>query len=105
MQTAILSLLLAAGQPDGPPVVLRIYGDAKACRLEMEGRFFRLPEDDESLRAAFRAVAARSREVEVAHIDPAVPYRCAGGAIFTAQREGLVFTRVGFVSEPPPKTD
>ncbi|HEY5721437.1 MAG TPA: biopolymer transporter ExbD [Allosphingosinicella sp.] len=37
-----------------------------------------------------------------AHIrgDVNTPYRCIGGAIFTMQRAG--FTRVGFISEPPP---
>jgi biopolymer transport protein ExbD len=37
-----------------------------------------------------------------AHIrgDINTPYRCIGGAIFTMQRAG--FTRVGFISEPPP---
>ena len=37
-----------------------------------------------------------------AHIrgDINAPYRCIGGAIFTMQRAG--FTRVGFISEPPP---
>ena len=32
--------------------------------------------------------------------DVDTPYRCIGGAIFTMQRAG--FTRVGFISEPPP---
>ena len=37
-----------------------------------------------------------------AHIrgDVSTPYKCVGGAIFTMQRAG--FSRVGFVSEPPP---
>ena len=37
-----------------------------------------------------------------AHIrgDVNTPYRCIGGAIFTMQRAG--FSRVGFISEPPP---
>jgi biopolymer transport protein ExbD len=37
-----------------------------------------------------------------AHIrgDINTPYRCIGGAIFTMQRAG--FSRVGFISEPPP---
>ena len=38
-----------------------------------------------------------------AHIrgDVNTPYRCIGGAIFTMQRAG--FSRVGFISEPPPR--
>ena len=37
-----------------------------------------------------------------AHIrgDVNTPYKCIGGAIFTMQRAG--FSRVGFISEPPP---
>jgi biopolymer transport protein ExbD len=37
-----------------------------------------------------------------AHIrgDINTPYKCVGGAIFTMQRAG--FSRVGFISEPPP---
>jgi biopolymer transport protein ExbD len=37
-----------------------------------------------------------------AHIrgDINTPYKCIGGAIFTMQRAG--FSRVGFISEPPP---
>jgi biopolymer transport protein ExbD len=37
-----------------------------------------------------------------AHIrgDVNTPYKCVGGAIFTMQRAG--FSRVGFISEPPP---
>jgi biopolymer transport protein ExbD len=39
-----------------------------------------------------------------AHIrgDIDTPYKCIGGAIFTMQRAG--FSRVGFISEPPPGT-
>jgi biopolymer transport protein ExbD len=37
-----------------------------------------------------------------AHIrgDVNTPYKCIGGAVFTMQRAG--FSRVGFISEPPP---
>jgi biopolymer transport protein ExbD len=39
-----------------------------------------------------------------AHIraDINTPYKCVGGAIFTMQRAG--FARVGFISEPPPRS-
>jgi len=42
-------------------------------------------------------------ELPEAHIrgDVNTPYRCVGGAIFTMQRAG--FSRVGFISEPPPR--
>jgi len=42
-------------------------------------------------------------DIPEAHIrgDINTPYRCIGGTIFTMQRAG--FTRVGFISEPPPK--
>ena len=42
-------------------------------------------------------------ELPEAHIrgDINTPYRCIGGAIFTMQRAG--FSRVGFISEPPPR--
>ena len=42
-------------------------------------------------------------DVPEAHIrgDINTPYRCIGGTIFTMQRAG--FTRVGFISEPPPR--
>jgi biopolymer transport protein ExbD len=38
-----------------------------------------------------------------AHIrgEVGTPYKCIGGAVFTMQRAG--FSRVGFISEPPPK--
>ena len=41
-------------------------------------------------------------ELPEAHIrgDVKTPYRCIGGAIFTMQRAG--FSRVGFISNPPP---
>jgi len=41
-------------------------------------------------------------ELPEVHIrgDINTPYRCIGGAVFTMQRAG--FTRVGFISEPPP---
>jgi biopolymer transport protein ExbD len=41
-------------------------------------------------------------DVPEAHIrgDINTPYRCIGGTIYTMQRAG--FTRVGFISEPPP---
>jgi biopolymer transport protein ExbD len=32
--------------------------------------------------------------------DVNTPYKCVGGAVFTMQRAG--FSRVGFISEPPP---
>ncbi|MDB5687244.1 MAG: biopolymer transporter ExbD [Rhizorhabdus sp.] len=43
-------------------------------------------------------------ELPEVHIrgDINTPYRCIGGAVFTMQRAG--FTRVGFISEPPPGT-
>jgi biopolymer transport protein ExbD len=62
-----------------------------------------------------RAVAKLRREIErqggvnapglelpEAHIrgDVGTPYRCIGGAIYTMQLAG--FSRVGFISEPPP---
>jgi biopolymer transport protein ExbD len=62
-----------------------------------------------------RAVAKLRREIErqggvnapglelpEAHIrgDVNTPYRCIGGAIYTMQLAG--FSRVGFISEPPP---
>ena len=62
-----------------------------------------------------RAVAKRRREIDrqggpnapglelpEAHIrgDVNTPYRCIGGAIYTMQLAG--FSRVGFISEPPP---
>ncbi len=39
-----------------------------------------------------------------AHIrgDVNTPYKCIGGTVFTMQRAG--FARIGFISEPPPKT-
>lgn len=42
-------------------------------------------------------------DIPEAHIrgDINTPYRCIGGTIFTMQRAG--FTRVGFISEPPPR--
>jgi biopolymer transport protein ExbD len=41
-------------------------------------------------------------ELPEVHIrgDINTPYRCIGGAMFTMQRAG--FTKVGFISEPPP---
>ena len=41
-------------------------------------------------------------ELPEAHIrgDVNTPYRCIGGAVFTMQRAG--FSRVGFISNPPP---
>ena len=45
---------------------------------------------------------AAGLELPEAHIraDINTPYRCVGGAIYTMQRAG--FTKVGFISEPPP---
>jgi biopolymer transport protein ExbD len=42
-------------------------------------------------------------DIPEAHIrgDVNTPYRCIGGTMFTMQRAG--FTRVGFISEPPPR--
>lgn len=47
-------------------------------------------------------VNAPGLELPEAHIrgDVSTPYRCIGGAIYTMQRAG--FSRVGFISEPPP---
>ena len=41
-------------------------------------------------------------DIPEAHIrgDINTPYRCIGGTVYTMQRAG--FTRVGFISEPPP---
>jgi biopolymer transport protein ExbD len=46
--------------------------------------------------------SAPGLELPEVHIrgDVSTPYRCIGGAIFAMQRAG--FTRVGFISEPPP---
>jgi biopolymer transport protein ExbD len=42
-------------------------------------------------------------DIPEAHIrgDINTPYRCIGGTVYTMQRAG--FTRVGFISEPPPR--
>jgi biopolymer transport protein ExbD len=42
-------------------------------------------------------------DIPEAHIrgDVGTPYRCIGGTVYTMQRAG--FTRVGFISEPPPR--
>ena len=42
-------------------------------------------------------------DIPEAHIrgDVNTPYRCIGGTVYTMQRAG--FTRVGFISEPPPR--
>ena len=47
-------------------------------------------------------VNAPGLELPEAHIrgDVGTPYRCIGGAIYTMQLAG--FSRVGFISEPPP---
>jgi biopolymer transport protein ExbD len=46
--------------------------------------------------------SAPGLELPEAHIrgDINTPYRCVGGTVFNMQRAG--FTRVGFISEPPP---
>jgi biopolymer transport protein ExbD len=46
--------------------------------------------------------SAPGLELPEVHIrgDINTPFRCIGGAMFTMQRAG--FTRVGFISEPPP---
>ena len=45
----------------------------------------------------------RDEDIPEAHIrgDVNTPYRCIGGTVYTMQRAG--FTRVGFISEPPPR--
>ena len=45
---------------------------------------------------------ANVTELPEAHIrgDVNTPYKCIGGAVFSMQRAG--FSRVGFISEPPP---
>ncbi|TVV70262.1 ExbD/TolR family protein [Sphingomonas solaris] len=47
-------------------------------------------------------VNAPGLELPEAHIrgDVKTPYRCIGGAVYTMQRAG--FSRVGFISNPPP---
>jgi len=46
--------------------------------------------------------SAPGLELPEVHIrgDSSTPYRCIGGTVFNMQRAG--FTRVGFISEPPP---
>ena len=48
-------------------------------------------------------VQIADEDIPEAHIrgDVNTPYRCIGGTIYTMQRAG--FTRVGFISEPPPR--
>jgi len=47
--------------------------------------------------------AIADEDIPEAHIrgDVNTPYRCIGGTVYTMQRAG--FTRVGFISEPPPR--
>ena len=48
-------------------------------------------------------VQIEDEDIPEAHIrgDVNTPYRCIGGTVYTMQRAG--FTRVGFISEPPPR--
>ena len=48
-------------------------------------------------------VQIADEDIPEAHIrgDVNTPYRCIGGTVYTMQRAG--FTRVGFISEPPPR--
>jgi biopolymer transport protein ExbD len=56
-----------------------------------------------AVKAAGGAENLTEETMPEAHIrgDINTPYKCIGGAVFTMQRAG--FSRVGFISEPPPR--
>ncbi|TMJ13812.1 MAG: biopolymer transporter ExbD [Alphaproteobacteria bacterium] len=57
---------------------------------------------EDAVKAAGGAENLTEETMPEAHIrgDINTPYKCIGGAVFTMQRAG--FSRVGFISEPPP---
>jgi biopolymer transport protein ExbD len=89
--------LTVRGEPDGSCGVY--WGLSKVSATELLDRaVVKLRREIERQ----GGVNAPGLELPEAHIrgDVNTPYRCIGGAIYTMQLAG--FSRVGFISEPPP---
>jgi biopolymer transport protein ExbD len=85
----------------GPGGACEVYwGLHKVDSAELLKRAVKKLEDEVKRQGGVQNITEET--MPEAHIrgDVNTPYRCIGGAIFTMQRAG--FTRVGFISEPPP---
>jgi biopolymer transport protein ExbD len=90
--------LSVTGGPDGKCQVY--WGVQKVTADDLLKRAVKKLEDEIKRQGGIENITEDT--MPEAHIrgDINTPYRCIGGAIFTMQRAG--FTRVGFISEPPP---
>lgn len=89
---------LAKNRQENGTLRLRVqFAEPAACKIDLEGKSFSLPDDEDALLAALKSRYAKGRRISVGG-GADIPYRCLGHAIYLAQPAG--FEKVGFVAEP-----
>lgn len=107
MLVPILAMIFTVAEAEAPAaappsVLFRVAGRSKGCRIRVDGTRLRLPRDAVRLEAMLRPLAAQGAVADFTHIDKDADYHCIAKVIEFAQRAGLTYSRIGFISEPDP---
>jgi len=91
------ALAKESGQESGALRLRVQFTEPDTCKIEVEGKSFSLPKDEDALLVALKSRSSKGRRISVGG-GTEIPYRCIGHAIYLAQRAG--FEKVGFIAEP-----
>jgi hypothetical protein len=98
----VCAIPASAKAPERPVLKLSVkLSSGEACRMELLGVAYRLPDDTSRLQTALSAIGKTVHHILLA-TEKGAPWRCVGGAMALAARADIV---PGFVSEPPPATE
>ena len=101
LTSAALGLMTAPVAAAGTPLTIEVTmtGDATA-RATIDGAQFVLPDEQERMSAALKALPDKKRPVTIAVLGQvAAPYRVIGGVVYLIQSAG--FTQITVLNEPP----
>ncbi|KQN77666.1 hypothetical protein ASE90_03910 [Sphingomonas sp. Leaf67] len=101
LTSAALGLINApVGAAETPLTIgVTMRGDA-AARIDIEGVQFVLPDEQDAMSAALKALPDKDRPVTIAVLGKvAAPYRVIGGILYLTQSAG--FTQVTVLNESP----
>ena len=101
LTSAALGLMTAPVAAARTPLTIGVTmtGDA-AAQVTIEGAQFMLPDEQERMSAALKALPDKNRPVTIAVLGRvAAPYRVIGGIIYLAQSAG--FTQIKVLNQPP----
>lgn len=73
---------------------------AKLCGVKVRGAELGDPDTEDTRKAIAQAMPDRGRQI-VLHGNADAPYQCVDGLVSALRTLG--YTRIGFISEPPPR--